>query len=346
MGNKIYKVALEKDEEVEKYFQKCCLSYHKIFNNALDIQQDAIFHGLTHEKQLMKFEDLLEKIEEVQSSKKIEKGIIEKATESSYSYFQKWWNARMLDTKGVMKSLPSYMRKTNTFKTSTILKVSKGGFVYFPKFRRVKLTKSNYVPLGSYKNAKVIREGKIWYISLEAVEKTQGEKHDLSGILEVHISPTGDVSFRDKVYPNVIGKENYKEAEAKQQKLIKSLKKKLEANSYIDDNGEKVVNFSNSMKLTKQKIESSYYKMRNIKIEYFRQIVKDILKQEPEVLKFVYDSEFGEKTQFTSRLFKKSSTWDLVKMIRYRMSSIGTEITYSDSIKEEVYKKLKYLQNK
>jgi hypothetical protein len=302
-------------------------------------------YGITYEEQLMDLNILSEKVQNViESYGKIEKGIIERAIKAAHSYFHDWWNKRMSTS---YKYIPpfSYMRRTNTFKTSTILKVSKGGYIYFPKFGRVKLLENNYVPIGSYKNVIVTREAKKWWVTLEATIETE-EVRNLSGELEVHIDFKGNVSFKDKFYPNVIEQENYKKAKVKKMKLFQDLKRKIKLNSYIDENREERVKVSKNMRLTKEWIERAHYKMKNIQTEYFRKIVRDILTEEPVTLTFVYDPEYNERTQFTSDFFTESGTLKLVKMIRRRMSSIGTEIRYSESIKEGVYKNIKFLDTK
>jgi hypothetical protein len=86
--------------------------------------------------------------------------------------------------------------------------------------------------------------------------------------------------------------------------------------------------------------------MKNIRVLYFQGIVRDILAEEPATLTFVYDPEYNERTQFTSGFFVESGTLSLIKMIRTRMDSIGTKIKYSESIKEEVYKNIKFLNTK
>lgn len=347
MTNRIYRFPLEVDNKALKYLQKCCTSYHKIFNTALQIQENTMTLGITYKDQLMDLNNLKEEVEKkikgTKSCDKIEAGIIERAIAASYSYFHKWWTDHIKGTRRIISA--SYMRRTNTFKTSTLLKVSKGGYVYFPKFGRIKLVKGTSLPIGSYKNVTVTREAKVWWISFEATVKTE-EEHNLSGELEVHIDSRGNVSFKNKFYPNVIEQENYKEAKSKQRKLFKALKRKLAANSHVNEQGEKVVNISNNAKVTKEQIEKVYYRMKNIQIDYFRKIVKDILAEEPAILTFVYDSEFNERTQFTSGFFVESGTLGLIKMIRTRMSSIGTEIRYSENIKEEVYKNIKFLSTK
>lgn len=347
MANKLYRVLLQINEDTSRHLKNCCTVYHKVFNTALQIQRKTMDYGVTHTEQLMSLNDLVKRVQErikgIQSYNKVEKGIIEEAITTSHFYFHRWWSSHIGGAQRIIDL--SYMRRTNIFKTSTILKVSKGGYVYFPKFGRVKLLDKNYVPLGSYKNVVVVREAGKWWIRLEATISTE-EKHDLSGELEVHIDFKGNVSFKDNFYPNVIEQENYKRAKEKQDKLYKSLKRKIKLGSYVNEKGRKVVNVSNNIKLTKQRIEKTYYRMKNIQASYFQSIVKSILAEEPSILTFVYDSEFNERTQFTSDLFIESGTLGLIKMIRTRMSSIGTEIRYSENIKEEVYEKIKFLSTK
>ena len=75
--SRIYKVALEINEDTFRYLQNCCLIYHEVFNTALQIQETTMDYGLTHEEQLMDLNILTEKVQNViESYDKIEKGII------------------------------------------------------------------------------------------------------------------------------------------------------------------------------------------------------------------------------------------------------------------------------
>ena len=77
-------------------------------------------------------------------------------------------------------------------------------------------------------------------------------------------------------------------------------------------------------------------------MEYFKVIVKEVLKEEPEVIVFTYDSDIEETQEFSSDFFRESGTLTLIKMIRSRLSGIGTLIRYSYNISEKIYSKLNF----
>ena len=334
MANKIYRMALVVKEEERKFLEKCCKIYRKIFNYSMKIQDDVRFHGLSYEEQLMSLPSLestiFQEIEESEYFSGIDRGIIQRAVEAAHFNFHRAWNLRTYSNK--KGELFHRMKKLNTFRTSTLLKVSKGGYVYFPKFGRIKLVKSNFIPIGTYKNAQIIRENNRWQISLEALEKSQ-EEHTLSGTLDIHITKDGDILFRDKIFPNVIGSKGYQEANKKRKYYLKTLRDKAKVNSYGNQGAN--IELSKNMKDIEDLVEKYTVKMKNIKMEYFKVIVKEVLREEPEVIVFTYDSDVEEIQEFSSDFFKESGTLTLVKMIRSRLCGIGTLIRYSYNISEK-----------
>lgn len=341
MANKIYRMALVVKEEERKFLEKCCKTYRKVFNYSMKIQDDIRSHGLTYEEQLMSLSSLESTIfQEIEGSEyfsRIDKGIIQRAIEAAYFNFHKAWNLRTYSNK--KGELFHRMKKSSTFRTSTPLKVSKGGYVYFPKFGRIKLVKSNFIPIGTYKNAQIIRENNRWQISLEALEKSQ-EEHTLHGTLDIHITKDGDILFRDKIFTNVIGNKGYQEANKKRKYYLKVLRDKAKVNSYRNHGAN--AELSKNMKDIEGLIEKYTVKMKNIKMEYFKVIVKEVLKEEPEVIVFTYDSDIEEIQEFSSDFFRESGTLTLIKMIRSRLSGIGTLIRYSYNISEKIYSKLNF----
>jgi hypothetical protein len=329
MGNKIYKVALEiTDTSTEAHLKYCCEGYEHIFNKVLDILFDKMSYGIAFSEQLMEFNSLLEKVEEdikeIQKYKKLEEGIVKKAVEASYTYFNKWWYIRI--TTPNENILPSHMKSTSYFRTSTILKVSKGGFLYFPKYKRVKLRDRNYIPVGSYKNATVEKNCNRWYVVMEAIEASS-DSYNLEGNVEVHIDSDGNLAFADKFYSNILRKDSYQEVSKKLRKLAKKAKK------------ERKFSLENVKGIEKD-IEWLRFRRQNLRTSYFQSIVRDIVLTSPAELKFIYDPKNNENQSFSSQFFKDSDTLTLIKMIKRKLSSMGTKITYSENIKEVVLEKL------
>lgn len=326
LKNKSYRAVLEVDEETEDFLKKSCIAYCNIFNTALDIQFEKMSYGLSYEEQLTSLSSLTEKvfqkIEGIPKYERVEKGLIERASEESHYYFQKWWSLRMGTTTA--SSAPFYMKSKDHFRTSTILKVSKGGYLYFPKFKRVKII-GNRVPIGDYQNTKVTKSGDEWYAILEDTKEIR-EECKLAGTLDVFIDPQGNLFFRDKVFPNVIKSEKYEKIEGELKALIKKLKRKINLTG----------NISKQAKLLIEDIKNLQFKMKEMKRKYFRSIMSSILKEKPEILNFIFDTQINERQSFSSQFFKDSETLNLMKMISRRMQVAGTEIRCSDSIKEEV----------
>ena len=116
MTNKLYRVPLEVDEESFKHLQKCCVAYHKVFNTALQIQEDMMDYGLTYKEQLMDLNNLKEEVEKkirgTKSCDKIEAGIIIRAIEAAHFYFHYWWNKRINSSTNRHKSSNSWICTT------------------------------------------------------------------------------------------------------------------------------------------------------------------------------------------------------------------------------------------
>ena len=331
MPNKTYSTSLKVDEETFNFLKKCCSSFHGIFNKAIDLQLQKLTHEITRDEQIIDFNSLLEKTTETNTYLKLDEGLIKKAVEASHVYFQKWWGDRQANPNSVTPSFPSYMKAKNYFRTSSILKVSKGGYVYFPKFGRVKLAESNYVPIGSYKNVTVALEGSKWYISLESLEESQ-EKHELSGTLEVHIDEKGNIFFEDNFYSSILESERYQEAFTKWKKLSKKLKRQIEANSSVSEKGTVVVTPSKSMKLTKKQLEGTSIRMKNLRRTYYQTIVKDILTKKPQTLVLFYAKKLKK-----NRTYFNSFLWDdhiflFVKMLERGIKSLGIEIKFEKEV--------------
>ena len=87
-------------------------------------------------------------------------------------------------------------------------------------------------------------------------------------------------------------------------------------------------------------MERLRFRRQNLRTSYFQSIVRDIALASPAELKFIYDSKNNENQSFSSQFFKDSDTLTLMKMIKRKLSSMGTKIVYSENIKEVVLEKL------
>ena len=163
---------------------------------------------------------------------------------------------------------------------------------------------------------------------MESTEEVLQE-YSLSGSAEVRIDHNGCVSFGNQFYPNIIWKDSYK----KVSKDLKSLVKKLQKGNF---------KYPNERDMTEKTVEFFRFRKENIKIGYFHQIVRDIASVQPAELSIVYVPKDNERQSFSSQFFKDSQTITLMKMIQKKLTSMGTKISYSDNIKEEVLDRLNF----
>ena len=336
MTNKIYKTSLVvTDIFTYEQLQIYCEVYTHTFNRVLDIQFDKMSYGKTREEQLMDINSLLERTKAstkgTRSRKNVEWGIIEQAAKDAFKYFQEWWKRRI--SSNFTPSLPSHMKSETHFRTSSILKVSKGGYIYFPKFRRIKLQDSSYVPVGSYKNIFVEKKCNRWYISMEAVESTV-EHYDLKGSLKVCVNYRGDISFKDKFYLNITRGQKYQEALKRLKTLLRKVRREQESSEPLSKERKiKILQME-------REIEWLRFRLENLRISYFQNIVRNIALLSPAELMFSYIAKDNENQSFSSQFFKDSDTVTLLKMIQRKLNSMGTEIKYSSNIKETALEKL------
>lgn len=331
MAGKVYNVLLKVDKESCDFLKNCCVLYHKIFNTAIEVQFKTMTYGTTYEEQLMSAEKLLEvvynRVKNFKNYKALEEGIIKRAVLSSNFYFHKWWHHRMTTNDN---RLPSHMKSKDHFSTSTSLKVSKGGYIYFPKFKRIKIVNGTNIPVSSYNNVTVSNEGKKWYVSLEGeVEVHKNDK--LSGNLEISIDSAGNVSFEEVSYPNITKNSRFKEALQELKVNLKKIKRQAIKNTKKNMDGRIVTELSNQMKKRREKIQKIHVRLNNLKKEYFKSIVRDIISRKPSVIIFIYS---GKGTlNLNSSFLKNLGTLDMIKMIRAKSNSMNFKIKYSDGIK-------------
>lgn len=332
-----YKVQLDADEDTIKYLRTCCDAYKSMFNAALDVQYERMSYATRKEDQIINSQELVElMLNQAKGFKKydrIEKGIIERAVKGSNAYFLKWWKRHVNGSKCIKDF--SYMRENMEFYTCSVLKVSKGGFVYFPKFKRVKLKKSSTtVPVGSYERVRVFRECGKWYIKFRTVEGIHEECH-LSGELKIHINSQGDITVGETQYPCIVRSGRYQEAFRKYRLHLDRIKNKAKAQQEsAKKNGEEV-----KVKLTKQMIKEKYLtekaivRMKNLVIAYAKDIARDVRKREPVVVMLTCDLNLDKN------LFEKLKISDCLKLTERIIRTMGAKMRFSDHMKKLLSKK-------
>ena len=327
---KIYRTKLNIPSiKVRETLKRMAGVYRKIFNVGMDIQfYRMAFNAQFPECQLMsstfthKVMKAGEKLYPYISQ--VEAGISKKAINNSNLSFKRWYHTR--ETR-----LPVYKARKDGMNFSTTSKVKVFyDHISIPKLGNIKLYEKGYIPQGKvYKDVSFSYDGKNWWITLEACEKSEALKTpSLNGTLTVTSDLRGNVALGNKVFTNVIEEKNYKAQKVKRAKLIKKLKRQKESNTfYSKSTGKRVVRTSRNMMKTRQRIQLVSSKMKEIKKDNFRKIANEVARTKPQELQMLSLIDVRRNCQgYLSRYLRESGTRELMSMIKRKAEAIGSKV--------------------
>lgn len=318
---KQYRTTLDLKEGEEQLIRALCLSYRGVYNKTIDIQFDYLTysrnHSLMDKKEVEKYLKKYKGIEEWYP-KKLDEGIVKEAINKGTRSFKRWWKKKLYSPSDGTWAYPRHLSLARAFHfyTSTNLNVSKGGFIYFPKVGRIKLGESNYIPEGSYKNAKVQFDGKKWRIQIEDLNEEVEETNFLRESLEVSIDRNGSISMEDTHFSNVIEGDTYIEL---LNKLLCLRDKLSEAKTRASN--ETCKKIANNIMYTKTK-------MKDVKASYFRSVSKQILQNKPRKLIISAAYESVILRDLDSPYLRASSTRFFVEMLKRKAERMGIEVIF------------------
>ena len=326
-----------KSYKIREAFKKMAGTYRKIYNVGMDLQ----FHRMSMnaqypENQLLNATYLHRVVKAGEKEcypyiSQVDSGITRKASNNSNNSFKMWYYKRMNTSKGAL--LPSYKARKDGMHFSTTSKVKVFyDHISIPKVGDVKLYEKGYIPQGkAYRNVSFSYDGKNWWITLEACEKSEVES-DLQGTLKVSSDMRGNVTLGDKTFSNVIEQENYKAQKKKRAKLMKKLRRQKKANTLLSQTGKKVIRTSRNMMKTRNQVQLVSSKMKEIKKDYFRKIASEVARTKPQELQLLSLVDVKKAHQgYLSRYLRESGTKDLMSMLKRKAESIGSRVTrYSE----------------
>ena len=310
-------------------------TYRKIFNVGMDIQFNNFVFSNTGKDHLLNSTFLHKKIKEGENLypyiSQVDCGITKKASNNSNNSFKKWYYGRMYTSKG--DRLPVYKARKDGmyFATASKIKVFYD-HISIPKVGDIKLYEKGYIPQGKmYKNVSFSFDGKDWWVTLEACEKSEVQA-DLQGIVKVATDFKGTLTVGDVVFSNVIESESYKAQKKKRAKLMKKLHRQKEANSSYRNSGKRVIRTSRNMMKTRKSIQLVSSKMKEIKKDYFRKVASEVARTKPQELQLLSLLDVRRNHgNYLSRYLRESGTRELLSMIKRKVESIGTRVTrYSE----------------
>ena len=308
--------------------------YRKIFNIGLDAQ----FYRMTHVPidQHLLSGTFLHKVVKVGEKElypyisEVDCGITHKAVFNSNYSFKRWYSLRE-------NRLPVYMARKDGmgFATSTKIKVFYD-HISIPKLGDIKLYEKGYIPQGKvYKNVSFSYDGKNWWVSLEACEKSEVTKENLQNSLKISSDMEGNVTVGDVVFKDITKSENYIAQKKKYNKLVKKSKRQKEANTYCSaTTGKRTVRTSRNMMKTRNRLQVISSKLREIKKDYFRKIASIVARTKPETVYMLsqYNVSHGHQG-YLSRKLRDAGIKELMDMIKRKAESIGSNIErYSEAL--------------
>ena len=331
MVGKSYRTKLNvKSKRVHEILKRMAGTYRKIFNVGIDLQFYKATFNKDPKDHLISATLLHEVMKKGEKESypyisQVDCGVSKRAINSSNHYFQRWYSTR--ETR-----LPVYKARKDGMRFSTTSKIKVFyDHVSIPKLGDIKLYEKGYIPQGKvYKNVSFSYDGKNWWISLEACEKSEVELN-LQGTLKVSVDQKGNVTVGDNAFSNIIESENYRAQKKKRAKLIKKLRRQKEANSLIS-RGKKVVRTSRNMVKTRKSVQIISSKMKEIKKDYFRKVASEVARTKPQELQLLSLFDVRRKYQgYLSRYLRESGTRELLSMIKRKVESIGSKVTrYSE----------------
>lgn len=324
-----------KSSKVKEALKRMAGTYRKVFNVGVDLQFDKMSYALDPKNYLFNSTDLYKEMKSKKENypyiSQVDSGISKEAINNSNHSFKMWYFKRMHHSGGAL--LPSYKARKEGMNFSTTSKIKVFyDHISIPKLGDIKLYEKGYIPQGkTYRNISFSHDGKNWWITLEACEKSEVAQ-DLQGTLKVAVDNKGNITLGDKIFSNVIEQGNYKAQKQKRAKLMKKLNRQKKANSSCNISGKKVIRTSRNMMKTRNRVQIISSKMKEIKKDNFRKIASEVARTKPQELQLLSLIDVRRNYQgYLSRYLRESGTRELLSMIKRKAESIGSKVTrYSD----------------
>lgn len=325
------KLKLSKKEEKDNLTYNLLLDFARIYkasyNLALDIQLDHRDRATSYEQQFMDFNQVLEEMEEVESSlspyvnelkeaikkcPKYDQGITIAAVRRAVLSFTTWWNKHLQKhSKPSLHIEPHYIKTLKDspfFYTDTEITSSRGGYLYISNIGRVRVKELGYIPDGKYKNVRFSKSGDSWVVRAESAFNIPVEKKKpMIDNLHVTIYSDGSLQIEDKEIPSILESESYLKELEKVTKYEQIHIKKL-SNSYLS--------FKEKEK-SRDKLNYLRNHLSYLVRVHFNTVANKIIRTQPSKITLVSsEGSDGKLQKFLSGTHRKAKTILLARIIK------------------------------
>ena len=308
-------------------------TYRKVWNYAMDCQQNWLDLSLSYKTHYMKTAKLYEYLinardEQFPFIKQMDGGMIKSVSLRANESFKRWFDNYPMNTKYRRPRYLSRKKDHMTFKTSGNVRIF-NSFVEVPKLGKIKLYEKGYIPVGeSYSNITFSYDGKDWWLSLEVKGKeTPKVSTDLSGEAKLDITRSGDLIVDGKLLQSAVNGEAYKRAAKKHKSLLKKLKRQSRANMSTNYKGQVKTRTSRNMLKTKKALNVTKVRLKNLRTDSFKKQASVLARTKLEKLHCLSFLTMRQKRQGgLSRSMREKHTLDFLNIICKRVEAEGAQI--------------------
>ena len=308
-------------------------TYRKIWNHAMDYQEDWIGYSLSYKTHFMKTAKLYEHLIEVRDEqfpfiRQMDGGMIKSVSLRANESFKRWFNQYPMQTKYRRPRYLSRKKDQMTFKTAGNVRIF-NSYIEVPKLGKIKLYEKGYIPVGeSYSNITFSYDGNDWWLSLEVKSKaTPVVPTDLSGEAKLDITRGGDLLVDGKILRSAVDGEAYKRAAKKQKALLKKLKRQARANIVTNERGFKKTRTSRNMLKTKKAIAKVKTRLNNLRTDSFKKQASALARTKLEKLHCLSSLTMRQRRQGgLSRIMREKHTLDFLNVLCKRVEAAGAQI--------------------
>lgn len=332
---KFYKAKLNTSKKTAAALKSFAGAYRKIWNYAMDVQQEWL--GLSrceklHYMKTIQLYDFLVKGRDTEYRfvRDMDGGMLRAVSLKANESFKRWFNSYSYNSEYRRPRYLSRKKDLMSFKTQGNVRVF-DSYVEIPKLGKVKLYEKGYLPVGrGYSNMTFSYDGIDWWISFEVREDYPVETADLSGEATIDFNREGDIVVGTEVLRSAVDGEAYKRAEKKQRKLAKKLKRQAIANIQYNEKGAKTRTSRNMLKTQKQ-LAKAIVRLNNLRQDSFKKQACALARTKLAKLHCLSSLAIKQSRQGgLTRTMREKHTLDFLNIIRKRVESSGTEVVFHD----------------
>ena len=309
-------------------------TYRKVWNFAMDYQQEWLDLSLSYKTHYMKTAKLYDALirhrdEYYPFIKNMDGGMIKSVSLKANESFKRWFDHYPMQTKYRRPRYLSRKKDQMTFKTAGNVRIF-NSHIEIPKLGKVKLYEKGYLPVGEkFTNVTFSYDGKDWWLSLEVKDKEvpSNVSDNLGGEATLDITRSGDLIVNGKMLRSAVDEAAYKRADKKQKALLKKLKRQARANIVTNEKGFKKTRTSRNMLKTKKALDVVQVRLKNLRTDSFKKQASALVRTKLEKLHCLSSLTMRQKRQGgLSRPMREKHTLDFLNILRKRVEAAGAMI--------------------